>query len=297
MTLQRTDIHRPSVIVPDDYDYVCTLGDNEFGVGRAEMEAFNNHRLRTGGRMSDHAHGGSCHICGALAIYRVIWYHLPSNSYIATGYDCADKLGGGDPEVFKRLKDEAARSRKAKAGKEKAKRILEELGLFRAWEIAELPWVYSNRHRSIIQQMIGKLIRYGDLSEKQLEFLTKLIKQHDDYEARKDEIEAERKAQYDAAKPIPFSDKRGTVVGRVLSIKAVESDYGVTMKMLVIADDGWKVFGSIPAGTMSQVEGFGRGCKVQFDAKVQVSDDDPKFGFYSRPTKLKLLEAVEPEDE
>lgn len=290
MAQQRTDIHRPSVIVPEDYDYVATLGDSEFGLARAEMEAFNAHRLRTGGRMSDHAHGGSCHVCGALALYRVIWYHHPTNSYIATGFDCADKLGGGDPEVFKRLKDEAARARKAKAGKEKAKLVLADKGMLRAWEISNLEWDSSNNHRSIITDLVGKLIRYGDLSEKQFTFLGKLIDLHDNWEERKAQIEAERKAQRDAAQPIPFNNQRGTITGKVLSIKKVENDYGIMTKILVVSDEGWKVYGSAPTSLMR--EGLEKGCVVRFDAKVAVSEDDEKFGFFSRPTKATLLKPV-----
>jgi hypothetical protein len=296
MAVQRTDIHRPSVIAPEDYDYVCTLGDSEFGVGRSEMEAFNAHRLRTGGRMSDHAHGGSCHVCGALAFYRVIWYHHPTNSYIATGYDCADKLGGGDPDVFKQLKDENARARKAKAGKLKAQKTLDDLGISRAWEIYELPWSYSNKHRCTIQEMVGKLVRYGDLSDKQYQYLGKLIEWHDNYDELQKKREKERKAQHDAAKPIPATDKRLSIEGTVLSIKAVESEYGVTMKLLLMADEGWKVFGSVPSGMGSQ-DGFDRGCRIRFDARVTVSEDDPKFGFYSRPTKASLVSAAPEQSE
>lgn len=289
MTEQRTDIHRPSAINPDDYDYVCTLGDNEFGVGRQEMEAFNAHRLHTGGRMSNHAHGGSCHVCGALAFYRVIWYHQLTNSYIATGYDCADKLGGGDPDVFKRLKDEVARARKAKAGKQKAKQVLIDLGLVRAWEIYELDWDCNNNYRSTLQNIVLKLVRYGDLSEKQLNFLAKLVDLHDNWEERKAEIEAERKAQHEAAKPIPVSDKRTTIQGKVLSLKKVDSDYGVMIKILVVAEEGWKVYGNAPSILLQ--EGLERGCKVRFNARVTVSQDDEKFGFFSRPTKALMLEA------
>jgi hypothetical protein len=288
MPTQRTDIHRPSVIVPEDYDYVATLGDSEFGVGRAEMEAFNAHRLRTGGRMSGHAHGGSCHVCGATALYRVIWYHHPTNTYIATGYDCADKLGGGDPDVFKRLKDEAARARKAKAGKEKAKAVLTELGLIRAWEIFELEWTEKNRNRSIIQSMIHKLVRYGDLSEKQWQFLETLIDKHDNWEENQERIEAERKAQHEAAEPIPVTDKRMKIEGVILSLKEVETEFGYTTKMLVMADAGWKVYGTLPR-SLEDVMKVERGMKVVFDARVEISKDDPKFGFYSRPTKGKLL--------
>lgn len=287
MATQRTDIHRPSAINPDDYDYVATLGDNEGGCGRQEMEAFNAHRLRTGGRMSDHAHGGSCHVCGALAFYRVIWFHRPSNTYIATGYDCAEKLGGGDADVFRRLKDEVARAKKAKAGKAKAQLILKELGMERAWEIAQLDWSPHNRQRPIIKDLVGKLIKYGDLSEKQIAFLGKLVEQHDHWENNKEKIEAERQAEKEAAEPIPFDNVRGTIKGKVLSVKQVDSDFGMMTKILVVADEGWKVYGSAPSSLLR--EGLERGCFVKFDAKVTVSKDDAKFGFFSRPTKAALI--------
>ena len=289
MALQRTDIHRPSAINPEDYTYVCTLGDPELGAGRAEMEAFNAHRLSTGGRMSGHAHGGSCHVCGALAFYRVIWFHRPSNTYIATGYDCAEKLGGGDSDVFKRLKDEVAQAKKAKAGKAKAQLILKEMGLERAWEVSQLDWSPHNRNRSTIQEMVAKLVKYGSLSEKQVAFLGKLVEQHDHWEANKESIEAERKAEKEAAEPIPFDNVRGTIKGKVLSIKEVDSDYGTVKKILVVADEGWKVYGSAPTSLLQ--EGLERGCYVRFDAKVTVSRDDSKFGFFSRPTKASLLSA------
>lgn len=289
MALQRTDIHRPSAINPEDYDYVCTFGDDELGCGRQEREAFNAHRLRTGGRMSDHAHGGSCHVCGALAFYRVIWYHPPTNTYIATGYDCAEKLGGGDADIFRRLRDEVSRAKKAKAGKAKAQLLLKEMCMERAWEIYEMDWSPQNKQRSIIQEMVAKLVKYGDLSEKQFAFLGKLIDQHDHWEENKKRIEAERAAQRDAAKPIPFNNERGTVQGEVLSIKKVEGDYGVVTKMLLISDEGWKVYGSAPSSLLR--DGLERGAKVRFDAKITVSEDDEKFGFFSRPTKATLVPA------
>lgn len=71
--MARIDLHRPSAIEPADYFYVgmahskieC-LGDAIFA--KQERERIAEHMQQTGGEYSKHAHGGSCHICGAWAI-------------------------------------------------------------------------------------------------------------------------------------------------------------------------------------------------------------------------------------
>lgn len=57
------------------------------------------------------------------------------------------------------------------------------------------------------------------------------------------------------------------------------------MKALIKTVEGWKVWGTLPAA----IDDVERGTKVQFDAKVTPSDDDPKFGFFKRPTKAALV--------
>jgi len=49
---------------------------------------------------------------------------------------------------------------------------------------------------------------------------------------------------------------------------------------LVQDDRGFKVWGT------SQAD---KGDRVTFMARVEVSQDDPKFGFYKRPTKVQIL--------
>src|SRR5262245_18972766 len=58
--------------------------------------------------------------------------------------------------------------------------------------------------------------------------------------------------------------------------------------MLMRTDDGWKVWGSVPAA----LDNVLRGDRVQFRAKVQRSQDHEKFGFVSRPTQAKFLEPI-----
>lgn len=71
-----------------------------------------------------------------------------------------------------------------------------------------------------------------------------------------------------------------TVEGEVLSTKTIDGDYGVTYKMLVLDERGFKVWSTIPSAI--DVE---RGDRVRFVANVDVSHDDPCFGFASRPRK------------
>lgn len=96
-----------------------------------------------------------------------------------------------------------------------------------------------------------------------------------------DELLAKVAAVESAKRPVPTG--RIVVEGVVLSTKLVESDYGVTLKMLV-EGDGWKVWGTRPRSI--EVE---RGSRVRFTATVEASREDASFGFYSRPTKAEIL--------
>ena len=60
---------------------------------------------------------------------------------------------------------------------------------------------------------------------------------------------------------------------------------GEQKKLLIETTDGWRVYGSCPGA----IYGADRGDVVRFDAKLQRSDKDPMFGFFSRPTKPVLV--------
>jgi hypothetical protein len=112
---------------------------------------------------------------------------------------------------------------------------------------------------------------------------------------RKERLNAER-AERDAARAdLPAFQGRATVLGTVISTKVVESDFGTTVKMLVEHADGWKVWGSVPNSLFligDTQRALVRGDVVRFDAKIQKSDQDPKFGFFSRPTKATLVTPI-----
>jgi hypothetical protein len=101
---------------------------------------------------------------------------------------------------------------------------------------------------------------------------------HLDAEAHKAKV-AEVKA---AAEPCPAG--RVTIVGEVVGLKDHDNGYQVVEKMTVMADQGWRVWVTVP----SSIEVV-RGDRVEFVATIEVSDNDATFGFAKRPTKARVL--------
>lgn len=84
----------------------------------------------------------------------------------------------------------------------------------------------------------------------------------------------------------PVVEGRQVITGEVIFAKEVENDYGFSVKMLIKTDKGFKVYGTVPSAMLetSTVEEI-KGRRVTLTATVSASQDDPGFGFYSRPTK------------
>jgi hypothetical protein len=310
--MTRTDIHRPAVIRPDEYQFVSMEfikigagGDvlADCGYLNACRERIAAHMKMTGGTYAGHEHGGNCMVCGASAIYTALFYHAATNSYVRTGQDCAEKLGlGADWDAFRKA---VTNAREAHAGKRKAILTLEDAGLSRCWDIYTNPprfdqpavvgdpgdpgydeaasdayWAalraFERAHNQerIIADIVGKLIKYGSISPAQIGFLGKLLAQIDERPAR----EAKRAAEAEAAAPCPAG--RLALEGVVLSVRVDEDGpYGPTTKILLKHDTGFKVWGSLPSGTHAE-----QGHRIAFRATVKASDKDPKFGFFSRPS-------------
>lgn len=77
-----------------------------------------------------------------------------------------------------------------------------------------------------------------------------------------------------------------TIVGRVISIKWVENQWGGQLKVLVELDTGQRVFGTLPAA----ISDANADDRISFDATVEASKDDRLFGFYKRPRNAQILE-------
>jgi len=312
METNRTDIHRPSVIKPEEYTFVAFdyIGSSDLGalmMLQTQREIFRAHMARTGGRYSNHEHGGSCHICGAFAVYLCIWHHAPSNTYIQTGEDCAQKMdmSYGDMNGFRRV---IANAREAHAGKKKAIALLGDLGLMPAWEMYcagypthadDCPWLlreqttvrcdctcgalklaqaFEQYEERTIRDIVSNVVKYGNLSDKQSGFIKSLLAKI----LQRPVIAAQRAAEAEAAAPVPSG--RIIITGRVLAVKQVErptyhyGDSGISTKLLVQGLTGFKVWGN-------QFMNAQKGDLITFTATVEPSKDDAKFGFFSRPTK------------
>ena len=292
---KRKDIHRPAVIDPADYEFVAFdyLPNDGDPLGAAMFLAEQRkykveHMKKSGGFYSQHEHGGLCHICGSVnAIYSASFYHAKSNRYIKAGLDCAQKLECEGIEAFRK---NVKKAKEAAAGKRKAKAILIEAGLEKAWELYETRNTANDLIRDELTALdiVHRLIKWGSISDKAAAFLKALLERIE----KAPEIAAEKAAakalELANAKPVPVIEGRILVKGEVLTIKEQEGFYGIQTKMLVKAD-GFKLWGTVPAALIGEVE---RGSVVEFSAKVEPSKDDTSFGFFSRPSKAKVVKAL-----
>lgn len=307
--MPRTDIHRPSAIEPADYAFVGCEYVPEDGIAQHDRDLIAAHMARTGGRFSQHEHGGNCHVCGAHCIYTAVFHHAPTNTYIRTGFDCADKLDMGDADRFRAFKAGVKSALELKAGRRKAEAFCSEHGLAAAWAIfcqGDAPEHEYEEHT--LAEMVGKLVRYGDLSEKQIAFARTLL----DRIADRTRIAAERAAERERAEDCPTG--RVVIEGVVIKAESRDSAFkrgGSVLKITIKTDAGWVVWGTAPEILTTQameaeraafdagqdVPRTGRsilhGKRVRLTAAVTRSEGDPKFGFFKRPTGAVLVQEQE----
>lgn len=308
---QRTDVHRPSAIIPTDYEWVAVemvridgtdLGAAEFLIRQREI--IRAHMEKTGGTYAHHQHGGSCMICGAWAVYTHLFYHSKSNSYIRTGSDCAEKLAlAADSAVMDAFRREARTALAAKAGKRKALALLQANGIEAAWDVQYTP-TDDPRNRQdeeqTIRDIVERLIKYGSISEKQVTYVRKLL---DRIATRMDRLftqAAEENHVRDTA--APWVAGRQDISGEIVSAKFVDYDYAylnhlaaTMLKALVKLADGRKLWVSVPRAMQDAAVTPGmdwndiparlRGAQITgMRVTVKLSKDDKIFAFGSRPT-------------
>ena len=219
-----------------------------------------------------------------------------------TGDECFGCYGKGYSlqnieKVAKRLRQRESSKRSA-AKKKIAKKqasIIQAAQTIKA--DTELRAAFAGAPSGFIRSIAQSLFRWGSISDAQRAAVVKARPGADKFVAMK-------KASAEAAIDIPAEmlDGRVRVEGRVISAKWKESQYGCALKMLIAVEtpDGgeFKLWGSVPGAIEEEVykkfPGFEdvdvlRRCRVAFDAKIEVSQDDKGFGFYKRPTKVAML--------
>lgn len=213
---------------------------------------------------------GVCDHCGTDHFYGAIYKDKEGN-YLRVGNNCASKFF----EFKSRKSYLITQAERAAAARARAAEAQAKAQAFLA-ENPDLFEIFKNNQHHIIQDIKAKLFKYGSISEKQVEFVYKL-----DSEKKEEEVRH----------PIPtdLNNGRHEFVGTVKGFKTVESDYGVTTKMVFQDDRGFFLYGTAP----SVGEWYDKGARLSFCAKLTISDKDETFGFYSRPTKAKVIDAIE----
>jgi hypothetical protein len=143
------------------------------------------------------------------------------------------------------------------------------------------------RPGQFITDMAESLEEWGHLTPKQTDAVIKSIKREQGW---KDDREKAEQELLEKGVQVPVTDERILVEGKVISVKEERDNFSYQeryiLKILVVTDEGWKVWGTAPS-VISSVE---KGDRVQFMARVQQSDRDQLFGFFKRPTKAKVVE-------
>jgi hypothetical protein len=316
--MERTDIHRPSVIIPSDYEEVAVWTMNIQGLGEAEFmlrerETIRKHMEQTKGTYARVDTTGSCQVCGNVqAIYLVLFYHAKTNTYIRVGFDCTAKLGFcSNIKSLNLFRKNVANARENQAGKRKAIAILSDLNLIEAWDIfSEAYPAHSDGCAALGTNQFGddngahhpcncdvnsRRREFDRYEERTIRDIVNRLVQYGSISDKASNfirillkkiidrpiIEAQRQAEKDAAGPVPVG--RVTMTGEVIGLKEVQGQsfhYG---------DSGLRTKLIIKLENGSKVYGnrfnnLNKGDIVTFTATVEASKDDSKFGFYKRPT-------------
>lgn len=234
---------------------------------------------------------GTCDHCGARFDWGSVYAHT-SGLHIVVGNVCADKT----MTVPSRLELDVSRMKARIAAARKAARLATTA---REQAVREgIEWLYCGKHEhKILDDIARNGLKWGTLSMRQLELVRRIHSgTKAQWEIERDARIAARAAEKTAAQPVPVTDKRLSIKAVVLMTREQDGYMGATvLKMLVRAEAGFKLWGSVPRNLLNDVchDNAGdetlRGKTVEFCAMVTRSDRDEKFGFFSRPTKARVI--------
>lgn len=288
----RNDIHSPKNLVPKDYEFVAFSGfkEEEYLVPDwvlAQRETLRQHMIKTGGKFSSHEHGGSCHVCGNVnAIYMVVFYHRPTNSYIRVGRECADKIDEQAALGLDKYSQNVRGERLRRNRLEEAKAwLLSDESLAPAWKIYETLKKGEDTdrtyHKNVLFDIVTQLIAHGTLSERQIAYLKRLVSV----------ILTPKKVEEEKPKS-SLTAGRQQVEGEVIGIKVDE--VWRTTKALIKLDSGHKIWGTFPATVERFEDGSeatvypAKGIRIKFTATIKLTND-PSFAVFSHPRNSELV--------
>lgn len=277
MSTTRTDIHRPSLADPADYEYLGCFyqgGSADMTMAyRSDHAALSAVRDSLGARGAtnfegNHSYKGTCDHCGANFAHGVCFLHVPTNQFVKIGHICAETTIGLDSKA----QVARARAEKAQAEANKRRKLAEEAQRFIDGHNGLDEALNTDHH--IVRDIKARLLQWGSISEKQVALVFKIAA---DVAAPK------------APEPtwVQAPEGKRFVNGLVLTVKGQEGPYGYVVKMLVACDaegGAFKLWVTCPSSLSAQ-----RGDKVRFSCTIERSKDDETFAFGKRPTKAEVL--------
>jgi hypothetical protein len=158
-----------------------------------------------------------------------------------------------------------------------------------------MPWAggdsrdgFNDLWPAFVLDISRKAKRYGSISEAQAAAVEKWVPLHREKVAR---IAAEKAEEAANATPVVEGD-RLTIEGEVAALKYQDGyAYGSLDYKMLVKVDGYKLWGTCPRSLESAEVKVGD--IVRFVANVEVSNDDPHFGFFKRPSKAEVTSVAE----
>lgn len=285
MSTQRTDIHRPSALITEDYEFAYAYDAHPTEIGnRAALTLLN--ALLAEGYYFDRVHGGdTCDHCGTRLRYVAVMKHTPTMTLIKVGEQCLDNRFELATPEFHALRKAAKLNRERVKLSEKRDAFLSVPENREAFDFCEARVAAGDYgYEGFYFNFVHKINRYGDTSEK---FVAAILRA----KKRDEEFAAKRAFEALSASPV-VEGKDVQITGEVLSIKFQDNAYGGRLVMTVKDDRGFKVWGSVPTSLkLGQRDDEGRltGQRVSFIASVEKSDRDETFGFFKRPRKAQVV--------
>lgn len=276
-TTARTDVHRPADVDPANYVYLGAYyqGDSEY-----VLRAYAQENARTAAAVA--AHGvfrgnhdakNTCDHCGVHYAHGVAFLHTPTDEVVNVGHQCAGKTFGL-PDRAAVVRRNAERAAQTLAARAELKAARDEWQAEHAEVAAHLE--AHAEGNAFYQSLLHALNRYGKLTERQTAAVERNIAS-----------DLERAAA-EAARPAPVPVVTGDAVvitGTIRTIKWQQSQWGGALKCRVVDDRGFAVWGTLPAA----VDEAEVGDRITFIATVEVSDNDPSFGYHKGPKKARRV--------
>lgn len=292
-TNARTDVHAPASADFDPQAYDCYgcydnspgYPDGSLAVYRDQVKGLLDRGYRCGSGSNC-----SCGHCGTRIRYFALLVRDDVKQFIHVGEQCLGNRFALAKDEFASLRENARLNRERANLGERIEALKAEFPA-----VARLVRDGDSAGSDFLSDVRSRFLASGRLSDAQIAAVERAFAGIDRRAQWAAERAAEAKRLAEAGVRAP--EGRVEVTGVVLSVKQHVSQYGESLKCVVQADAGWKVWSTVPASlvddvdtlVIEEVEAAIKGKRVSFTATLARSDRDAAFAFAKRPTKAKIV--------